>query len=57
MVIIMINDEIYDGFLYNVCINCECYNQCKELDFEKIDSCIDGRESNNKELFLEERYL
>ena len=53
----IIDDEIHDGFLYNICINCDCYNQCKELDFEDIDSCIGGRELNNKELFLEERDL
>ena len=53
----IIDDEIYDGFLYNVCMNCWHYERCKDLDFEDIDNCIDGRENYNMELFLEERYL
>ena len=53
----IIDDEIHDGFLYNVCMNCDHYNHCKELDFEDIDNCIDGRENYNMELFLEEKYL
>ena len=57
MIMMIIDDEIHDGFLYNVCMNCDHYKHCKELDFEDIDNCIDGREDYNMELFLEERYL
>ena len=53
----IIDDEIHDGFLYNVCMNCDHYKHCKDLDFEDIDNCINGREDYNMELFLEEKYL
>ena len=47
------DDEIYDNFLYTVCPDCECNKHCKEIDYEHIDNCIDGREQYNMEMFLE----
>ena len=57
MIIMITDDEVYDSFLYRVCHNCDYYKQCKEQDFTLIDNCIDGREINNMELFIEERDL
>ena len=53
----IIDDEVYDSFLYRVCLNCDYYKQCKEQYFTLIDNCIDGKEINNMELFIEERDL
>ena len=48
------DDEDFDTFKYQTCIECEHFKKCEEDDFNKIEGCMTGLEISEHELELKD---